>query len=179
MGLSARFADLLEYPGSDLVRRLEACRAERPPAEAVGALLRFEAEAARLGPGRLEEAYTSAFDMDASCALSAGHHLFGESGRRSVFLCRLAAEYRENAFARPPGEPPDSLTLVLRYVDADPADPVRRELLAELVLPAARRLSEALGRRGHPYAPVLEALVTALAPICRETPGVLPEEATV
>ncbi len=179
MGLYARFADLLEYPSGDLSKRLRACREERPPAEAVAALLRFEDEVVRLGPGRLEEAYASAFDMDGSCTLYATHHLFGETARRSLFLCRLADEYARHAFARPPGEPPDYLPLVLRYVGVHPAEPVRSELLAEIVLPAARRLQETLAARAHPYAPVLDALVLALGPTADDRSAVLHREATV
>ncbi len=178
MGLYARLADLLEYPASDLPRRLEACRGEGLPAGAAAALERFQAEAARLDLGHLEEAYTSAFDLDGSCTLYATHHLFGDTGRRGLFLCRLAAEYAEHAFARPPGEPPDYLPLVLRYADVHPAEPVRSELLCELVLPAARRLREALAARAHPYAHVLDALVEALGLPGHDEPAVPREEAT-
>ena len=159
MGIYQCIADVLEYPDERLNARLDACEA----ALGARALAAFRAEAERVGVARLQELYASAFDMDAGCALYAGHHLFGADVRRSIFMACLAAQYREAGFDAAP-ELPDYLPAILRYVDRAPgaAVGVREELLSEVVLPAARRLAEALDRRQHPYAPVLRALAQML-----------------
>ncbi len=163
-----RFADLLEYPGADRAARVRACGELPLAAQAAEALRRFEAAAEGSGRARLEEEYAAAFDLDGSCALYAGHHLFGEDARRNRLLCGLAAEYRRAGFPSPAGELPDYLPMLLRYLEGGSAragaasDEVRRELLAEVVLPACRKLEAALAGRGHPYAPLLRALVLTL-----------------
>ncbi len=180
MGPCGRFADLLEYPGAELPARLRACRELPLGAEAAEALQRFQEVAEGSCPARLEEEYAAAFDLDGSCALYAGHHLFGEDARRNRLLCGLAAQYRRDDFPSPAGELPDYLPVLLRYLEAGGSalecpvpDEVRRELLADVVLPAARKLEAALAGRAHPYAPLLRALVLTLE--AATVPGGRPE----
>ncbi len=169
MGPATAFAELLEYPGPDLPQRVSACAGLLSDPEAVAALGRFDCATAGARLPRLEEEYAAAFDLDGGCALYAGHQLFGEDARRNHLLCGLSAEYRRHGFAAPAGELADYLPLLLRYLDTGGAAGVdgedlelRRDLLAEVVLPAARKLEAALAARAHPWAPVLRALVLTL-----------------
>ncbi len=170
MGPGTAFADLLEYPAGDLPLRVRACALLLPDPAAAGLLQEFATGAAGLDGARLEEEYAAAFDLDASCALYAGHHLFGETPRRSAFMARLAEEYRQAGFRCLEHEPPDYLPVMLRYLDRcdelrepSPArEETRRDLLADVILPASRKVLDTLRSRGNPYALVLGALVAHL-----------------
>lgn len=176
MGIYACFADLLEYPDDMLGPRLASCIAKSGAGNdaARDAILRFREEADRRGLPAVQELYTSAFDLDASCTLYVGHHLFGESARRGVFMARLAGEYRQSGFRCLEHELPDHLPVLLRYLDAitdlqqGESDEVGRELIAEILLPATKRIAEALEGRNHPYAHVLRALLVQLERADRE-----------
>jgi hypothetical protein len=88
-----RFAALLSYPGPEVARAARACAAAVGGAgdEAAALVARFAAFAEEAAPGRLEEVYTALFELDAGAPPYLGHHLFGESYKRSVFLLLLAA----------------------------------------------------------------------------------------
>ncbi len=172
MSVHACFADLLEYPDETLAPRLAACLAScGVDDEAAGAAVgRFREETDRLGLPALQELYTATFDLDASCALYAGHQLFGETPRRSAFMARLAGDYRQAGYRCLEHEPPDYLPVMLRYLDRcdelrepSPArEETRRALLADVILPASRKVLDTLRSRGNPYALVLGALVAHL-----------------
>jgi len=171
MGIHRSFAELLEYPSADLPRRLDRCVAAvggpdhgaADDAAAAGALRRLHDEVGRLGLARLEEAYTAAFDMDPGCTLYVGHHLFGETQHRSLFMSRLAAMYRDAGFAEGAAELPDYLPTMLRFVDRPGVtDASRSTLVDEAIAPAAAAIAEALERRGDPYALALRALLGVL-----------------
>ncbi len=194
MRLFSAFADVLDYPGDELPWRVEKCLAaiaedRRLAATADAAsddVWSFKGFVAAATGAQLEELYTAAFDMEADCALYAGHHLFGEDGRRVLFMCHLAGLYRDASYRVADGEAPDHLVAILRYVDhiVDPG--ARAELLADAVAPAAARVGAALERREHPYAPLLRALaacaaagaaaesarVSSLEPVVRESAAV-------
>lgn len=163
MGMYDSVADLLEYPDERLSERLDACAASLEDAAATNLIAAFRAQVEQSGVARLQELYTSAFDMDADCALYVGHHLFGADARRGVFMACLAAEYRKAGIECAP-ELPDYLPAVLRYIERAPGGTAgaREELVAAVVLPATRKLSETLDRRHHPYALVMHALLIAL-----------------
>lgn len=170
MGLYGSFADLLEYPGPDVGRRLDACvasidgsRLDEPRGEAAAMLRRFRERIGRVGLAGMEEAYTAAFDMDPGCTLSVGHHLFGETQHRSLFMSRLAVIYSEAGFVQTGSELPDHLPTMLRFVDGLGAtDQARVTLVDDAIVPACRAIAEALGRRDDPYALAFRALLMAL-----------------
>ena len=67
--------------------------------------------------GQLQEAYTNAFDLRPDCTPNLGYHLFGDDGRRGLFLAELKG--RMEARGIPLGfELPDHISLLLRYLDA-------------------------------------------------------------
>ncbi len=163
MGVYGRFADLLEYPDATLPQRLDDCVAESTGDGGVrDHLLSFRAETDRLALARLQEVYTSAFDMDADCTLYVGHHLFGATLRRSLFMAHLAGEYRACGFDGTDHELVDHLAVLLRYVDRAIDEDVRNDLIEQMLVPAVRQVTQALARRQHPYAFVLRALLELL-----------------
>lgn len=164
MGVYRAFADLLSYPRDEMVSAVDRCLAALPTSRAEtgsarSLLLAFRAAAERLGMLGLENDYTAAFDLDPRCSLYVGYHLFGDTARRSYFMQRLAAIYRESGVVRRAGELPDYLPLVLASCDAGLADDVRLELLADAVVPALERLEGALDRSESAYAPAVRALL--------------------
>ena len=179
MRLFQLFADLLSYPRPGLAaaaRECEALVATDTP-EAAALLGAFAAFAAETPPGRLEEVYTAAFDLDASSSLYVGYHLLGESYKRSVFMLELKRCYEAQGLEIG-SELPDHLALVLRFLAACDDAELAQELVAEALVPA---LGKRLGQRGgseaeegdegeqvpespHPYLGVLEALALVLQP---------------
>ncbi|HEY7536671.1 MAG TPA: nitrate reductase molybdenum cofactor assembly chaperone [Gaiellaceae bacterium] len=145
----ALLAALLAYPDDAVrARALEAARlvAEDAP-EAAELLERFAADVEALPPGRLEELYSAAFDLDtlsvaeATCYPYVGHHLFGESYRRSRFMVGLLERYRADGFEVDGGELPDHLLVMLRFLARDPDPDVAEEIVGEALLPALGRMT--------------------------------------
>jgi nitrate reductase delta subunit len=153
-------ADILDYPGPRLPERVRECLALLPPPSAE--LLRdFEAYVAHTGEAQREELYTSTFDMRAECSLYVGYQIFGEDQRRSLFMAKLREDYHTHHFSDG-GELPDHLPVLLRYLAVREVDDVREDLIVECVLPALKKLTEALASGSHPYTPVLKAVSALL-----------------
>jgi nitrate reductase delta subunit len=162
MAVYAAFADVLSYPGAETLAAVDRCLMETGVGQGSAFaldLLEFHANAERLGRAALEEAYTRAFDLEPASCLYVGHHVFGETTRRSAFMARLSAMYREAGGPVTSGELPDHLPEVLRYLDANDATRANAELLSDAVVPALRQILAALDRSGHPYGPVVRALL--------------------
>ena len=188
------FGELLDYPTPGLAETAAQCaQLLGPVSEKAAALLRaFERAVRRMSPGRLEEVYTSTFELDATCHPYVGYHLFGESYKRSLFLVKLKELYRATGFASP-RELPDHLAVILRYLAAGAPPERRAELIREALLPAlshmlgggapggepagqlAGELAGELGDPpvvGKPYRTLLQALVAALQLEVAETGAV-------
>lgn len=159
-------AELLEYPGPDLVGTAERCRgalAAHCP-EAARNVELFAAFAAGEDPRALEELYTRTFDLTPERTLDLGFQLFGESYKRGIFLVRIQQAVRE-AGIEIGHELADHLPLVLRLL-ARTADPVSaRDLADEVILPAVARVLGAFGQvhDENPYRLLLEATRDFLA----------------
>ncbi len=138
----AHFATLLSYPGPALAPAARACAAAvgDAPDDAAALVAAFAAFVDATPPGRLEEIYTAHFELDASAPPYVGHHLFGESYKRSVFLFRLRAACRA-AGVDPGGELPDHLTVILRLLAATGDEELRADLVEAALLPVLARLT--------------------------------------
>jgi nitrate reductase molybdenum cofactor assembly chaperone NarJ/NarW len=156
----ARFADALDYPGAHMKDRLAACVTSVAPesAEAAGLVAKFQAFADRTAPGRLEELYAAAFDLQEGCAPYLGAHLFRSDSRRAAFMAHLAESYRAHGFSAGT-ELPDHVGVVLRFLATDGGDEEATELLALAVVPAIATITEELARQEHPWEPVFRALL--------------------
>ncbi len=156
------FADLLEYPtpalglpdqqSSELVR----------PAAAAALLDEFCSLVKQTPPARLEELYTSTFDLQAVCYPYVGYHLFGESYKRGMFMAQLNAGYRERGFTVG-NELPDHVAVILRFLAVAPADDFSQSLLHDGLIPALEPMAQAFGDQSdNPYAGVIRALLSVL-----------------
>lgn len=190
------FARLLEYPQPGLVEAARECEAlvslvapssasdEQRGREAAALLHAFRTFSEVTPLGRLEEVYSSTFDLDPACHPYVGYHLLGESYKRSVFLLELKARYRAQGFDVPENELPDHLAVMLRFLAANDEASLTDELIREALLPALDRMtgrvkSEGYDEEGasgpperqgpdHPYRGVLDALRLVLRGLLRD-----------
>jgi nitrate reductase delta subunit len=154
--LLAAFADALAYPYGPIDEQVGHCQAEAAglSPEAAEMLEPFRAFAETATLGQLQEAYTSAFDLDSlsdlepTCYPYVGHHLFDENPKRSAFILGLNERYRRFGFAAD-GELPDHLIVILLFASECEDDEIVDEILSDAVVPALR------GMVGH-HAPTEE-----------------------
>jgi nitrate reductase delta subunit len=160
------FAELFEYPTPSLAGRARACAEEtetiNPQAAAFMNL--FCAGVEGMSLSRLEEIYTSTFDLKPNCYPYVGYHLFGESYKRGIFMARLNQEYNARGFAVG-NELPDHLGVVLRFLALDGDTQFGTILLQEGLVPALDEMAGAFGERSNnPF----EGLIRALLLVLRE-----------
>ena len=154
------FAELLSYPSTDPVAAARRCRDLIGARGSAEHLDRFIARAEAARPHELEEMYSSTFDLDPACAPYVGHHLCGEGPKRGVFMAKLADVYRQDGFDRGtiPGELPDHVSVVLRYLAAVPSGTSRQALLQDGLVPALDKMLEVPLDPDNAYRSVLAAL---------------------
>ncbi len=108
----------------------------------------------------LEETYTRTFDVNPSCALEIGWHLFGEDYMRGQFLVRMREELRKYEIAES-GELPDHLTHALPVLASMPEEEAQ-QLAHACVFPALYKMQEALEKCESPYRHLIHCLVLLL-----------------
>lgn len=171
------FADLLDYPRPGIVESALECRAllaDGSP-DAARLLDDFLADLEKIPLGQLEELYTGAFDLDtlsdinATCYPYVGHHLLGETYKRSTFMVELRERYEAHGFEVDGGELPDHIVVILRFLASCPDSELAEELVGEALLPALSRMTKdgdevAIAGEGgrRVYLRLLEALRLAL-----------------
>jgi nitrate reductase delta subunit len=139
----ALFADLLDYPRGDGARIARECRALIEPASAEAAALldRFIAFIERTPQDTLEEIYTSTFELNATCHLYVGYHMFGEAYKRSAFMLELKERFRQHDFD-PAVELPDHLPVLLRFMTACSDEALTGELARDALVPTLTPMTE-------------------------------------
>lgn len=166
------FAALFEYPGDDYPARVARCAealAEEHP-DAAAALAAFSEQMAGCAVEAMQEQFIQTFDLNPSCALEVGWHLFGEQYERGEFLVKMRGLLRRFALAES-RELPDHLAhalAVLGRMEAEEAD----EFAAACLHPAIEKMCAALAGKNYPFEPMLEALFLWLArryPFAAET----------
>jgi nitrate reductase molybdenum cofactor assembly chaperone NarJ/NarW len=161
MAVYSLFAEILGYPERPVEKAVRDCVAELAPEfpDAHTQLVDFESAVAGKNLGQLQEAYTNAFDLRPDCTPNLGYHLFGDDGRRGLFLAELKG--RMEARGIPLGfELPDHISLLLRYLDA--VEEERPHVIADCLIPAVSRMVEVLGATYNPYEKALRALLSLL-----------------
>lgn len=174
------FADMLQYPWTKPTAAVAACEASVAPiSEAAVALLRaFGTFVERTPVERLQEIYSSVFELDPSCPPYVGYHVFGETYQRSAFLVGLAGRCRDVGL-EPQGELADHLTVVLRFLARTPDEVERTELITEALLPALARMVGKARKQKGPYGDVLAALELVLQQHVWPGPDAPPTRATM
>jgi nitrate reductase delta subunit len=158
MDLYHLFADLIDYPRPMLSHQVNECVALLSPVnqKAVTYLKPFQSLLEKIPIRQMEEIYTRAFDLQASCCPYVGYHLFGDGNRRGIFMARLKEHYRTFGFSCG-DELPDHLGVMLRFLSSG-GHGEEEEFITLCVIPAVQSMIEGLERTSNPYLGVLQAL---------------------
>jgi nitrate reductase delta subunit len=161
MAVYSLFAEILDYPERLITKLAADCIAELSAEfpEASSELRIFQSETVDKTLGQLQETYANAFDLRPDCTPNLGYHLFGDDGRRGLFLAELKGRMEARGISQG-SELPDHLSLLLRYMDAAEED--RAPLVMDCLLPAVTRMLQVLEGCGNPYEHALRALLTLL-----------------
>ena len=152
------FADLLDYPSPALARQAQQAAVAVGTTQAGAMLQRFCGLTEQASPAQMEELYTSTFDVQAACYPYVGHHLFGDSYKRGMFMAQLNAGYREKGFSAG-SELPDHVAVVLRFLATAQDDEFSRALLHDGLIPALDKMAGTFADQSdNPYAGVIRAL---------------------
>lgn len=157
------FADLLEYPEAKWSYQLESCRRliVMENSDIAIDLLRFYKNIAPLTLSNLQELYTQTFDLNPTCTLEVGYHLFGENYKRGELLANL----RETESPYSIGQQhqlPDYLPVLLRLTVRLTDDDLRSSLISECLLPALAKMNDELSKGENPYSDLLKSVRGAL-----------------
>ncbi|HEV2400589.1 MAG TPA: nitrate reductase molybdenum cofactor assembly chaperone [Candidatus Sulfotelmatobacter sp.] len=149
------FAALLSYPDEDYSERVQAglCLATHESREL---LEQFAQAVEGLETWELQELFTRTFDMNPVCSLELGWHLFGENYERGLLLVRVREELRRVGIQES-AELPDHLTHILELLARMDHDK-GADFAAACVLPALKKMLEALHGKENPFESVLFAV---------------------
>lgn len=136
------FADILEYPRPGLTESVRECAALMTSKnEEAGALLaKFQTFAEGKSVERMQEVYSTTFDLNATYHPYVGYHLFGETYKRSAFLVELKEHYQVQSFVADEKELADHLVVVLHYLSVSNDVDMNKELVSEALLPALKKM---------------------------------------
>lgn len=158
MAIYSSFAEILDYPARNtLQERVREIGLQSPEIRAHVNAFQNAIEAKSVG--ELQEAYVNAFDLRPDCTPNLGYHLFGDDGRRGLFL----AELKERMLAcgiELGSELPDHVSLILRYIDR--VEEERGPMVEDCMLPALTRIAAILDETESPYRHALRALLSFL-----------------
>ena len=161
MAIYPLLADIVDYPAGPIGPMLEDGAAELTLEcpEAASHLSAFQVSVAGKSLGQLQELYINAFDLRPDCTPNLGYHLFGDDGRRGMFLAELKSRMQARGIAIG-SELPDHLSMVLRYMQQEEQE--RPTLIEDCLLPALSRMATILDSTENPYKHALRALLSLL-----------------
>ena len=153
-----QLADLLEYPDEGWTARVKSARGIR---DRSGSINDFVACVAALSHSNLQELYTRTFDLNPTCALEIGYHLFGENYKRGEFLANL----RETEAPFDLGQEnqlPDYLPVLLRLLTKLEDEELRESLVRECLIPAIEKMRTSFKDSDNPYKFLLKGVSATL-----------------
>lgn len=165
------FAVMLDYPSNVLQSTILRCQSQLTSMghnTIADSLSSINGLADTLSQGRLEETYSSIFDMNPSNSLYVGYQILGDSYKRSDFMIKLADHYTNHGFTSPlPKELPDYLPVILRFLAMNDNLILSKEIIDDALLPALEKLVKKFeGSTENPpifaYFSVLRALTLVL-----------------
>jgi nitrate reductase molybdenum cofactor assembly chaperone len=153
---------LLSYPDEnyDTLVELLYLLVQNDLPEAAQGISKFGQFVEQCGKYELEENYTRTFDVNPSCALEIGWHLFGEDYMRGQFLVRMREELAKYKIPEST-ELPDHLTHVLAVVASMPEDEAH-QFTHSCVFPALHKMQASLDKNESPYRYLIRCLVLVL-----------------
>lgn len=157
------FASLLEYPASAMTQEAKQLLQQLKPAhpEAVEMLEKFIIVIQQHSPAKIQELYTTTFDMQPVCYPYVGYQLFGESYKRGAFMAQLNEAYHTVGYSAGL-ELPDHLPVILRFMGLDSTNrqgDFCQTLVKEGVIPSLEKMLKIFGEGSeNPYFGLLSAL---------------------
>ena len=163
-GLFVSLALLFEYPGPGYLENAGRCGTliARSAPWAFEGFSDFLKPVEELPPEDLEELFTRTFDLNPSCALEIGWHLFGEDVRRGSFLVWMRDKLRTGGLSES-GELPDHLSCALSLLDNMAPDDTD-EFAATCLVPALEKMIQGFDGKENPYKSLLECIRDLAAP---------------
>jgi len=157
--LCRQFAGALAYPTEGQQALLASLATSLQPlaSEPAARMEKFSAFHSGQTPARIEEVYTSCFDLQPSCHPYVGYQLCGESQARILFLMKLKDIYRQHGFADE-SELPDHLVTMLRFLGSIDDQSCRNEIITDGLRPALEKLVSGFDGEDQPYLDLLLAL---------------------
>ncbi len=153
---------LLNYPDEHYLQLVEMLylivQAQLP--EAAKGISEFGHFVEQCVDHELEEAYTRTFDVNPSCALEIGWHLFGEDYMRGQFLVRMRGELAKYEIPES-GDLPDHLTHVLAAIASMP-DEEACQFTHACVFPALFKMQTSLDKNHSPFRHLIRCLLLVL-----------------
>ena len=150
---------LLQYPDQDLLQcipQLESYTGLMPAGKAQRVITDFLSYLKSEPMLKLQQNFTTAFDMNPSITLNMSYHLFGDGEKRAGIMVRLQQRYHAAGYDSPANELPDFLPLILEFLALRPD---------ALVMDVFRQccggldgLIERLREIAQPYADLLDLL---------------------
>ncbi len=160
MELYQLLAEILKYPTPSLDNQVDDCASMLSDTDAVRLLNKFQAFLKITTLERIEEIYTSTFDLQGICHPYVGYHLFGNGSQRGLFMAALRENYKTSGFSAG-NELPDHLSIMLCFA-SNCTTPEKKELVNECIVPAVKRMVSDFEEDSNPYRGVLQALLLAL-----------------
>ena len=157
------FADLLAYPTSAILQQAEECLSQLQEShpDTVRAMEKFLHGLGQHTLERMQELYTTTFDMQPVCYPYLGYQLFGESYKRGAFMAQLNEAYHTMGYSAVQ-ELPDHISIVLRFIGLDSTNrqgDFCQALLEVGVIPALEKMLKVFGEQSkNPYFGLLSAL---------------------
>ncbi|GAB4207925.1 MAG: hypothetical protein Fur006_66300 [Coleofasciculaceae cyanobacterium] len=158
------FSALLTYPSPELYTQISELNRKLTTdyPEVAELINQFQTFVSSTSLARLEEIYTSTFDVNPVCYPYPGFHLFGENFNRADFLVKLQQKYQEHGFIAPPNELADHLSVMLQFLSTlEPDAVLAQELIEDCLLPALEKMNEGF-KADNPYATVVRSLLNFL-----------------
>jgi nitrate reductase molybdenum cofactor assembly chaperone len=166
---------LLSYPDEHTTQAVELLYVvlQGELADAADRASQFGAFCEQSEQWEIEEAFTRVFDVNPTCALEVGWHLFGEEYARGMFLVRMREEMRKYGLPESV-ELPDHLSHVLAVVAAMPDEEATRFVRA-CVQPAVEKMNQALADKDTPYQHVVATLASVIEHRWGPSPAASPD----
>lgn len=162
-----RLGELFDYPDDHLSEHAAECVqllvSDLPGASSqMGKFLDFVSATTQ---GRMEEIYTSTFDVSPTCFIFAGYMLFGETFKRGEFLVQLQERYHQHNFSVG-NELADHIAVIIRFIATlDEDEILRDEIIEDCLLPVMDKMISSFKvdtDRSNPYVHVLRACIEVL-----------------
>lgn len=156
-------SEITDYPQPGLEVKVRNCAEllEISHPKAAAEMRRFLEFVEKEPHSRLEEIYTSTFDINPICPPYIGHHLFGETHKRGEFMVKLKKDFGVYNFS-PEGELPDHLSVLLGFLAVLEDEYSAQSLIRECMVPALEKMEASGKRDGSTYHSVIRAVFLVL-----------------